>query len=58
MNFEYSDRSKDLQAKLNAFMEEHVVPVEAEFVAFHQDPKNRWVRWSKTEELKLLVKHL
>ena len=54
--FEYSQKSKDLQAKLNAFMEEHVVPVEAEFVAFHQDPKNRWTRWSKTEELKQKAK--
>lgn len=56
MNFEYSQKSKDLQAKLNAFMEEHVVPVEAEFVTFHQDPKNRWTRWSKTEELKQKAK--
>jgi len=56
MNFEYSQKSKDLQAKLNAFIEEHVVPLEAEFIAFHQDSKNRWTRWSKTEELKQKAK--
>ena len=56
MNFEYTQKSKDLQAKLNAFMEEHIVPVEDEFIAFHHDPKNRWTRWSKTEELKQKAK--
>ncbi|MFY0602904.1 MAG: acyl-CoA dehydrogenase family protein [Flavobacteriaceae bacterium] len=52
MNFEYSQKSKDLQAKLNAFIEEHIVPVEAEFHAFQQNPKNLWKRWTKTEGLK------
>lgn len=56
MNFEHTQKSKDLQAKLNTFMEEHVVPVEDEFIAFHQDPKNRWTRWSKMEELKQKAK--
>ncbi len=56
MNFEYTQKSKDLQARLNTFMEEHVVPVEAEFIAFHHNPKNRWTRWSKTEELKQKAK--
>jgi len=56
MNFEYTQKSKDLQARLNAFMEEHVVPVEAEFIAFHHDSKNRWTRWPMTEELKQKAK--
>jgi acyl-CoA dehydrogenase len=56
MNFEYSQTSKDLQAKLNAFIEEHIVPVEAEFLAFQQNPKNLWKRWSKIEELKQKAK--
>ena len=56
MNFEYTQKSKDLQAKLNAFMEEHVVPVEAEFIAFHHDTKNRWTRWPGTEALKQKAK--
>ena len=37
MNFEYSQKSKDLQVKLTAFIEEHIVPVEAEFHAFQQN---------------------
>ena len=56
MNFEYTNKSKEIQAKLNAFIEEHVVPVEAEFVAFHQNPENRWKRWPKTEDLKQKAK--
>lgn len=52
MNFEYSQKSKDIQDKLNAFIEEFIVPVEADFHAFHRDPVNLWKRWSKTEELK------
>ena len=51
MNFEYSQTSQDLQAKLNGFIQEHIVPVEAEFVAFQQHPKNLWKRWTKIEEL-------
>lgn len=56
MNFEYSQKSKDIQAKLNAFIEEHIVPVEAEFHAFQQNTKNHWKRWPKTEGLKQKAK--
>ena len=56
MNFEYSNRSKELQAKLNAFIEEHIVPVEAAFHAFQQNPENLWKRWPQTEELKQKAK--
>ncbi len=56
MNFEYSQKSKELQAKLNAFIEEHIVPVEAEFQAFQQHPENLWKRWPKTEALKQKAK--
>ena len=56
MNFEYSQKSKDIQEKLNAFIEEHIIPVEAEFHDFHRNPANLWKRWSKTEELKQKAK--
>lgn len=56
MNFEYSQKSKDLQKKLNAFIEEHIVPVEAEFISFQQNPDNLWKRWSGMEELKQKAK--
>ena len=52
MNFEYSQKSKDIQEKLNAFIEQYIVPIEADFHAFHQDPANLWKRWPKTEALK------
>ncbi|MBT6376716.1 MAG: acyl-CoA dehydrogenase [Flavobacterium sp.] len=58
MNFEYSQKSKDLQVKLTAFIEEHIVPVEAEFHAFQQNTENLWKRWSKTEELKQKAKNV
>ncbi len=56
MNFEYSDRSKDLQRKLNAFIQEHIVPVESEFVSFQQNPENLWKRWPGMEDLKQKAK--
>jgi len=34
MDFEYSDKTKGLQAKLKAFMDEHIYPAEA---AYHQE---------------------
>lgn len=52
MNFEYSDRSKELQEKLNAFMAEHILPVEREVYAFNTDPENRWKRWPGLAALK------
>jgi len=52
MNFEYSSKSKELQAKLRAFIQEHIVPVEAEYLAFQQNPNNLWKRWEGMEVLK------
>ena len=51
MNFEYSQKSVDLQKKLCDFIEKYIVPVEEEFYAFQQNTKNIWKRWPKTEEL-------
>ena len=52
MNFEYSSKSKELQVKLRTFIQEHIVPVEAEYIAFQQDPDNLWKRWEGMEVLK------
>ncbi len=52
MNFEYTDKSKELQKKLNAFMAKHIFPVEEEVYAFNADPANRWQRWPGLEGLK------
>ena len=56
MNFEYSQKSVDLQKKLNDFIEKHIVPVEDEFYAFQRNPENIWKRWPKTELLKQKAK--
>jgi len=55
MDFEYSPRVKELQARLNAFMDEHIYPNEARFHAEVEDNKargNAWVPTRVMEELK------
>ena len=52
MNFEYSEKSKALQQQLNAFMEEHIYPIEHEVEVFHRQPENIWKRWPGLEALK------
>jgi len=56
MNFDYSDKTKALQQKLNAFMAEHVYPIEKEYKEFHLNRENDWKRWPKTEEIKAKAK--
>ena len=56
MNFEYASKSKELQAKLRAFIKEYIVPVEAEYIAFQQNPENLWKRWEGMEKLKKKAK--
>jgi acyl-CoA dehydrogenase len=60
MNFDYSDRCKDLQGRLLAFMDEHVYPNEK---AFKQEidnngvaKGNRWLPTRLMEELKPLAR--
>jgi len=52
MNFQYSEKSLQLQEKLNAFMAEHILPVENEVYAFHLNPENKWQRWPGLDALK------
>ena len=55
MYFEYSDKVKDLQARVQAFMDEHVFPNEEEM--HHQlDEGDRWQPIPKLEELKQIAK--
>jgi acyl-CoA dehydrogenase len=56
MNFEYSDKSKELQYKLSTFIEEHIVPLEEEYIAFQSNTANLWKRFPKTEMLKQKAK--
>ena len=51
--FEFSERSKDLQKRLTAFMEEHVYPNEALYKQQHAALPDRWDSPPIMEELKL-----
>jgi acyl-CoA dehydrogenase len=55
MDFEYSPRVKELQKRLNAFMDEHVYPSEDKYYAHVRGPK-RWEPVPVIEELKPLAK--
>ena len=55
MNFEFSPKVQDLQARLTAFMEEHVYPAEAVYhaeVEANRAKGNAWVATNIMEELK------
>jgi acyl-CoA dehydrogenase len=51
MNFEFSDRVKALQKQLQAFMDEHIYPNEARYLA-ESDRADRWQPSGVIEELK------
>ena len=50
MKFEFSDKVKDLQRRLQAFMDEHIYPNEQRFL--DEVERNRWLPTGITEELK------
>ena len=59
MHFEYSDKVKALQARLLAFMDQHVYPNEQRFfdeVAANRAKGNAWVPTRVVEELKPLAR--
>ena len=56
MNFEYSEKSKELQQRLISFIETHVVPIEQEYITFQSATKNNWSRFPKIEVLKQKAK--
>ena len=56
MNFEYSEKSKELQQRLISFIEAHVVPIEQEYITFQSTTKNNWTRFPKLEMLKQKAK--
>ena len=51
MDFEYSPRVKELQKRLNAFMDEHIYPNEPKYYA-HVRSDKRWEAVPIIEELK------
>jgi acyl-CoA dehydrogenase len=50
--FPMSDRTRELDARLAAFMEAHVFPAEAEFAEWDRDPTRRWTIPPLLESLK------
>ena len=52
MNFQYTEKSLALQKQLKQFIEEHILPVEAEVEAFHRNPANAWKKWHGLEDVK------
>ncbi|MBT7998845.1 MAG: acyl-CoA dehydrogenase, partial [Betaproteobacteria bacterium] len=56
MDFEFSSKVKDLQARLNSFMEEHVYPNENAFhaeVEANRRAGNAWIPTELIESLKV-----
>jgi acyl-CoA dehydrogenase len=55
MNFDYTDKVKDMQARLLAFMDEHIYPNEKRFfaeIAENRANGNAWIPTKIVEELK------
>jgi acyl-CoA dehydrogenase len=59
MNFDYTDKVKDMQARLIAFMDQHVYPNEHRFyeeIAANRANGNAWIPTKIVEELKPLAR--
>jgi acyl-CoA dehydrogenase len=56
MNFDYSEKTRDLIAKVEAFMDEHIYPVEDERHEFVEAPEHLWQEWPGLEPLKAKAK--
>jgi acyl-CoA dehydrogenase len=53
MNFEHTDKVKDLIAQIEAFMDEHIYPNEQRpITSSSHDPANLWKEWPGMEPLK------
>ena len=59
MNFDYTDKVKDMQARLLAFMDAHIYPNEKRFfaeIAENRAKGNAWIPTKSVEELKPLAR--
>ncbi|MFK7935613.1 MAG: acyl-CoA dehydrogenase family protein [Saprospiraceae bacterium] len=56
MNFEFTPKVKELQARLQAFMDEHIYPIEHEYEKFINDPATAWQIHPAIEGLKAKAK--
>jgi acyl-CoA dehydrogenase len=56
MNFEHTPKVKALIKRLEAFMDQHIYPVEEEEHSWSTDPANTWKPWPKLDALKAKAK--
>jgi acyl-CoA dehydrogenase len=56
MDFDYSPKVLEARARLEAFMEQHVYPREAEHDRFVDDPAHLWEQPPMVEDLKVLAR--
>lgn len=56
MNFEYSDRTKELMAKVQSFLDTHLYPIEQELNESIENDEDRWAIPPQIEALKALAK--
>ncbi len=54
MNFEFTEKSKQLQSDISRFMEQHIYPIEKAHDEFVEN--NRWQHYPDSEKLKSLAK--
>ncbi|MFM6852677.1 MAG: acyl-CoA dehydrogenase family protein, partial [Sphingopyxis sp.] len=52
MQFDYTDKVQALIARVQAFMDEHIYPREAEYYEWTHDQTNLWQEWPGMEALK------
>jgi len=52
MNFQYSAKVDALVARLEAFMAEHILPVEHDYERWCADPARLWQVWPGLADLK------
>ena len=56
MDFDYSPKTRELIARIEAFMDEHIYPAEEERHDFVLDQNNLWQEWPGLEPLKAKAK--
>ena len=56
MNFEFTEKSLELQEKLKRFMNQHIYPNDKDRQRFTQAPENWWQNYPKLEEWKEAAK--
>ena len=52
MNFDYTDKVKELQDRVNRFMEQHIIPNDQAYHEWFAIPENTWKSWPGLEALK------